>query len=103
MFKVNIIESERGWGRKVDRVKEFPTEKQAKDFIKEYNKDNTSESAPDWYMQAELVPGGTEDAGGKLLVEVFAEIKNNWKHLSRNGVNIVKGLREKFPELKNYE
>lgn len=100
MFKVNIIESERGWGRKIDSVKEFPTEKQAKDFIKEYNKDNTSESAPDWYMQAELVPGGTEDPSYALLNNVMKFVKERYAHKSVK--NTYKDLITKFPELKNY-
>lgn len=33
-FKVNIIESERGWGQKIDEVKYFTTEKSAKDFCR---------------------------------------------------------------------
>ena len=53
--RVAIIESERGWGRKIDEVKEFDTLIQAQAFIKEYNSYNTSPTAPDWYMQAELM------------------------------------------------
>lgn len=53
--KVAIIESERGWGRKIDEIKTFPTLDKAQAFIKEYNSYNTSTTAPDWYMQAELM------------------------------------------------
>jgi hypothetical protein len=52
--KVEIIESERGWGQKVDEVKEFKTLKQAKAFIKKYNAQNNEETVPDWYMYARL-------------------------------------------------
>jgi hypothetical protein len=52
-FTAVIIESERGWGQKVDEVREFDTEKERDDFIKEFNSHNTETSAPDWYMKAE--------------------------------------------------
>jgi len=48
-----IIESERGWGRKIDEVKEFDTEQMRDDFIKEYNSMNPPGPAPDWYMVAQ--------------------------------------------------
>lgn len=50
--RVEIIESERGWGQKVDDVLEFDTLEEAKDFIKDYNKDNNLSIIPDWYMYA---------------------------------------------------
>ncbi len=53
--QVAIIESERGWGRKIDEIKTFDTREKALAFIKEYNSYNTSPTAPDWYMQAELM------------------------------------------------
>ena len=57
--KVNIIESERGWGRKIDSTRMFDTLAEAEKFIKKYNKPNEEDYAktgvvPDWYMQAEL-------------------------------------------------
>lgn len=53
MFKVFIIESERGWGSKVDEVRQFDTEQEALWFIKEYNSKNILDSVPDiyWYAQ----------------------------------------------------
>lgn len=51
-YRVDIIESERGWGTKVDEVKYFDSEESAKAFCAEYNKTNTASVAPDWYMQA---------------------------------------------------
>jgi len=50
--KVLIIESERGWGQKVDEVKEFDTEAEADTFIADYNKENNKDKVPDWYMYA---------------------------------------------------
>lgn len=52
-FRVDLIESERGWGSKIDEVKHFETEQEAKDFVREFNSKNTAATAPDWYMYAE--------------------------------------------------
>jgi hypothetical protein len=55
-YRVDIIESERGWGSKVDEVKYFDNEVEAKRFVKDYNeKWNKSDIVPDWYMVAEYV------------------------------------------------
>lgn len=54
MEKVFIIESERGWGQKVDEVKEFATREEAVRFCSEFNSKNISDSVPDWYMVALL-------------------------------------------------
>ena len=52
MFKVAIIESERGWGQKIDEVMTFPTKEERDAFIKEYNSKNDKKEVPDWYMYA---------------------------------------------------
>ena len=57
--KVIIIESERGWGQRIDETKYFDSKKEAEEFCKEYNKDNNLPYVPDWYMKAEYV-GYTE-------------------------------------------
>lgn len=54
-FRVDIIESERGWGTKIDEIKYFDTEDSARAFCKEYNASNTKETAPDWYMRADYI------------------------------------------------
>lgn len=51
-WRVDIIESERGWGQKIDDQKFFDDEQEAKDFVTEYNKDNNLPYVPDWYMRA---------------------------------------------------
>jgi hypothetical protein len=51
-YQVDIIESERGWGSKIDQVKYFETESEAREFCREFNSSNTDAVAPDWYMQA---------------------------------------------------
>lgn len=53
MYKVNIVEYERGWGSKVDEIKYFDNEVEAKQFCKEFNARNTELIAPDWYMIAD--------------------------------------------------
>lgn len=52
-YRVDLIESERGWGSKIDETKYFDSEESAKEFCVEFNKQNDKDSAPDWYMYAE--------------------------------------------------
>lgn len=52
-WRVVVIESERGWGTKVDEIKRFATKEEALAFQRDFNKDNTASTAPDWYMQAQ--------------------------------------------------
>lgn len=55
MPKVLIIESERGWGQKIDETIDFDTYEEAKKYADEYNlKYNTSKEVPDWYMFAQV-------------------------------------------------
>lgn len=59
-FRVDIIESERGWGRKIDETIYFDNEVEARDYVKDYNdKYNPprmpGQGVPDWYMVAEYV------------------------------------------------
>jgi len=51
-YRVDVIESERGWGQKVEDVQFFDTKAEAKAFVKTYNSYNKPGPAPDWYMQA---------------------------------------------------
>lgn len=51
-FRVTVIESERGWGQKVDEVKTFDTYEDAAAFRDRINGRNTSPIAPDIYWQA---------------------------------------------------
>jgi len=52
MWKVQIIESEHGWGQRVDEVREFKTFDQANEFASEFNAKNNLPQVPDWYMYA---------------------------------------------------
>jgi hypothetical protein len=52
-YCVNIIESERGWGQRVDEQKIFDTESEALEYAANYNKTNNAKTVPDWYMYAQ--------------------------------------------------
>jgi hypothetical protein len=52
-WRVVVIESERGWGQKVDMYRRFATEEEALAYQRDFNKTNPPGLAPDWYMQAE--------------------------------------------------
>jgi hypothetical protein len=55
-FRVDIIESERGWGQKLDETIYFDNEAEARQYVIDYNlKYNTATEVPDWYMRAEYV------------------------------------------------
>jgi len=54
-FKVYVIESERGWGQRIDETRFFDTKEEAVEFVKDFNSHNTDDVVPDWYMRAELV------------------------------------------------
>jgi hypothetical protein len=55
-YRVDIIESERGWGQKIDETKYFDNELEAKAFVQRYNDTyNTAREVPDWYMRADYV------------------------------------------------
>ncbi len=53
--KVEIIESERGWGQRIDEVKTFDTYEIAEDFVKRFNAPNNKAEVPAWYMYARIV------------------------------------------------
>ena len=52
-FRVDIIESERGWGSKIDETIYFDNEEEAIKYCKDFNSENTEAVAPDWYMRAD--------------------------------------------------
>jgi hypothetical protein len=54
-YKVNIWEYERGWGSKIDEVKEFDDLEYAINFVIGFNSCNNKEIVPDWYMVAKPV------------------------------------------------
>lgn len=55
-YRVDIVEYERGWGSKIEDIKYFDNEIEAKKYVDDYNtKYNPPGPAPDWYMIAEYV------------------------------------------------
>lgn len=53
-FMVIMLESEKGWGERIDDVLYFSQYEVASDFVKKYNnKWNDFDSVPDWYIQAQ--------------------------------------------------
>lgn len=55
-YRVDIIESERGWGSKIDETMYFDNEAEARKYARDYNdKYNTATEVPDWYMRADYV------------------------------------------------
>ena len=50
---VNLIESESGWGQKIDDTYYFPTKTDAQQYVVDFNAKNDSATVPDWYMYAE--------------------------------------------------
>ena len=56
MVKVYIIESEAGWGQKIEEEMDFPTQLEAEQFCKDYNTkyNPPMDEAPDWYMFAKV-------------------------------------------------
>lgn len=61
MYKAYIVESERGWGSKVDEVLEFDTKEKRDEYIEQYNRKHNpgmydSSPVPDWYMIARDYP-----------------------------------------------
>lgn len=52
-YRVNIIESEAGWGQRIDETRYFDTLAEATKFVKRYNSHNNKKEVPAWYMYAE--------------------------------------------------
>jgi len=52
--RVQIIESERGWGQRIDETIYFDTKEEAELYCKEYNSKNNEASVPEWYMYASI-------------------------------------------------
>ena len=71
--RVDIIESEAGWGSKVDDVEYFTSIEKAKDYIEKYNAKYNPPQAqvPGWYMYASLgsIVQLTEEQAAKIKVD----------------------------------
>ena len=51
-YRVDIIESEAGWGQRIDERKDFDSREEANEFVENYNKSNNLPQTPSWYMYA---------------------------------------------------
>lgn len=51
-WRVTVIESERGWGQKVDEYRRFHTQEEAAAWAEKFNSKNNLPEVPDWYMRA---------------------------------------------------
>jgi len=51
-IEVLIVESELGWGQRIEEVKEFTTKAKAEAFVKKYNARNTAKEVPECYTYA---------------------------------------------------
>lgn len=54
--KVAVIESEAGWGSKIDDWMICQSVEDAKKFETEFNSENNKPSTPSWYMRADGPP-----------------------------------------------
>ncbi len=54
--KVYIIESERGWGQRIDDTLEFDSPEEAETYCRKYNRKHNPprDDTPDWYMYAKI-------------------------------------------------
>jgi len=52
-WKVDLIESERGWGKKVIDISYFKTKQKAFNYCRKINSKNIAKTTPSWYMYAE--------------------------------------------------
>lgn len=51
-FLVTLIESERGWGQRIDDTIYFKEFEAAKNYVVNFNSKNNLNYVPDWYMYA---------------------------------------------------
>ena len=66
VWQVNIIESERGWGQKLDETLYFKTEKSALSFVVKHNSKNILSTAPEIYWYAENPKFVKKEKGMKI-------------------------------------
>lgn len=52
-WRVTVIESERGWGSKIDEYRRFETKEEGQAWASEFNSQNTLDYVPEWYMYAQ--------------------------------------------------
>lgn len=53
-WKVTVIESERGWGQRIEAIRYFKTQGKAQKYADSINKQNTATEVPDTYWRADI-------------------------------------------------
>ena len=98
IWEVDIIESERGWGSKVDETKYFTDKQSATEFVVKYNAKNDQTYVPDWYMYAEnpiskiVKTPNTEQTYVESLLQQIGKLPARCGRIKRSDViNILKG------------
>ncbi len=71
VVKIPVIESEKGWGRKIDDYMVCMTVEDAELFRGEFNSTNDKDNVPEWYMAAE---------GDVVTIEITEE---QFEHLNK--------------------
>lgn len=66
-YAVVVMESEAGWGARVDDYMICVDMQSAQDFIKDFNSQNTEASTPAWYMYADKDVGTFKPANEKQV------------------------------------
>lgn len=70
---VEIIESEAGWGSKIEDMKYFTSDEKAKEYVEKYNKkyNPPCDSVPSWYMYAKY--GNIVGVSGDRLATIVVD------------------------------
>lgn len=84
VVEVDVIESERGWGSKVDDQMICLSVEDAYAFTEEFNARNDKDVVPDWYMRAEGKPRPTSITEKQYKELELSEHKRCWWSKLRN-------------------
>lgn len=75
-LKVPVVESEAGWGRKIDDYMVVLSMDDAKAFEQDFNSKNKPGDAPEWYMQVDGTPSPVDLTSSQF--EYLEERKRVW-------------------------
>lgn len=84
VVKIPVIESEAGWGRKIDDYMVCLTVADAENFRIEFNSKNTEETVPEWYMQVEGKPEPLDITDSQFKFLEKEEDKRCWLSTLKN-------------------
>jgi hypothetical protein len=87
VYTVEVIESERGWGRNIHDYMICIDKENADSFMQEFNKDNSSVGpVPDWYMQAQELRETTCTDEAYAIIEKD-KFKRCWQSYIKKTIN----------------